>query len=92
MPWKREPETVNSLPLGKTEGETVVSKGCQLESKPRPGSYNSALLKALPLNPPAASTLPEGSKVAVRNSRAVPRLRVAVHVSVAGSYSSALLR
>ena len=36
MPLKREPEAVSALPLGKTEGETVVSNGCQLESKPRP--------------------------------------------------------
>jgi len=45
MPLKRDPEAVNSLPLGRIGGETVVSKGCQLESNPSPGSYNSALLK-----------------------------------------------
>jgi hypothetical protein len=28
MPWKSEPEAVSSLPFGKIEGETVVSKGC----------------------------------------------------------------
>ena len=51
------------------------------------------MLKALlPLYPPATSTLPEGSSVAVCKSRAVPRLPVAVHVAAAGSYSSALLK
>jgi hypothetical protein len=35
MPLKREPEAISSLPLGKIEGETVRSKGCQLGSKPR---------------------------------------------------------
>ena len=33
MPLKREPDAINGLPLGKIEGETVVSNGCQLESK-----------------------------------------------------------
>src|SRR2546426_11857157 len=62
MPLKREPEAVSSLPLGRIEGETVVSKGCQVGSKPSPGSYSSALLKK-PLipAPPATSTLPEGA-------------------------------
>ena len=36
--------------------------------------------------------LAEGSSVAVCESRAVPRLPVAVQVPVAGSYSSALLK
>ena len=36
MPLKREPEAVSGLPLGKIEGKAVVSKGCQLGSKPRP--------------------------------------------------------
>jgi len=45
MPLKREPEAVSGLPFGRIGGKTVVSKGCQLESKPRPGSYSSALLK-----------------------------------------------
>src|SRR5882724_7117007 len=62
MPLKREPEAVSSLPLGRIEGETIVSKGCQVGSKPSPGSYSSALLKKpLLLSPPATSTLPEGS-------------------------------
>ena len=59
---------------------------------PATGSYSSALLKSLPLNPPATSTLPSGSKVAVSPCRAVPRLPVAVQVPLAGSYSSALAR
>ena len=33
MPLKREPDAVSSLPLGKMEGEMVLSKGCQLEDK-----------------------------------------------------------
>src|SRR5438094_5415413 len=59
---------------------------------PVAGSYNSALLKSEPLYPPATSTLPLGSSVAVCRKRAVPRLPVAVHVPVAGSYSSMLLK
>src|SRR5438094_8232088 len=59
---------------------------------PVAGSYNSALLKSEPLYPPATSTLPLDSSVAVCRKRAVPRLPVAVHVPVAGSYSSALLK
>src|SRR5438874_1279570 len=46
----------------------------------------------MPFPPPATSTLPEGSSVAVGAKRAVPMLPVAVHVPVAGSYSSALLK
>src|SRR5205823_6472586 len=90
MPLKREPEAVSGLPLGKIEGETVVSNGCQLESKPRPWSYSSVLL--IPYQPPATSTLPEGSSVAVWSFRPVPMLPVVVHVPAAGSYSSALLK
>ena len=52
---------------------------------PLPGSYSSA--DALP--PPATSTLPSGSRVAVWSARANPRLAVAVQVRVPGSYSSA---
>src|SRR5438874_2013054 len=91
MPWKREPEAVNSLPCT-IEGETIVSKGCQPGSKPRPGSYSSALLKAGLLFPAATSTLPLGSSVAVCAPRAVPRLPVVVQVPLARSYSSALLK
>jgi hypothetical protein len=32
-PVKRQPDAVSGLPLGKIEGETVVSNGCHLESK-----------------------------------------------------------
>ena len=41
--------------------------------------------------PPATSTLPGQQRRRVK-ARAVPRLPVAVHVPVAGSYSSALLK
>ena len=41
-------------------------------------------------DPPAISTWPEGSSVAVWSERAVPRSPVEVHRPVAGSYSSAL--
>src|SRR6266568_3884858 len=93
MPLNCAPEAVSSLPLGRIEGETVVSKGCQVGSKPSPGSYSSALLKEpLLLSPPATSTLPEGSSVAVCYSRAVMRLPVLLQQNVAGSYSSALLK
>jgi hypothetical protein len=80
MPLKREPEAVSSLPLDRIEGETIASKGCQVGSKPSPGSYSSALLKKLLFLPPATSTLPEGSSVAVCDSRAVVRLPVAVQL------------
>src|SRR6266480_8030929 len=90
MPLNREPEAVSSLPSGRIEGKTVVSKGCQLESKPRPGSYSSALLKSLLLPDPAATnTLPLGSSVAAWKKRAVPRLPVLLQFPVTGSYSSA---
>src|SRR5205807_1489870 len=66
MPLKREPEASRTRRSGRIEGETLLSKGCQLALKPRPGSYSSALLKIpLLLCPPATSTLPEGSSVAV---------------------------
>jgi hypothetical protein len=92
MPLKRAPEAVSSLPLW-IKGETKVSKGCQLGSKPRPGSYSSALLKTTKLLiPPATSTLPAGSNVAVCKTRPATRLPVTVHLPVAGSYSSALLK
>jgi hypothetical protein len=35
MPFKREPEAVSSLPLVRKKGETLVTKGCQLGSKPK---------------------------------------------------------
>src|SRR5205807_523710 len=44
------------------------------------------------MKPPATRTLPLDSSVAVCSARAVSRLPVPVHVPVAGSYSSALLR
>ena len=57
-------------------------------------AFSSALLrrtKPIPC-PPATSTVPLSSKLAVCSARAVLRLHVAVQVSSAGSYSSALLR
>ena len=46
-------------------------------------------LRGIALPPPATSTLPSGSSVAVWPARANPRLAVAVQVRVPGSYSSA---
>src|SRR5204863_693682 len=68
-----------------------------LVSVARSCSYTSAIvLTKLPPNPPATSTLPEGSSVAVCPSRAAPRLPVLLHAPApplaAGSYSSALLK
>ena len=56
------------------------------------GSYNSALARAmvLPFWPPAISTLPSFSNVAVCKQRAVFMLPVSVKVPVVGSYNSAL--
>src|SRR5438874_1626239 len=60
---------------------------------PVAGSYSSALAKtSLLLSPPATSTCPFGSNVAVCMRRSVVMLRVAVHTPVAGSYSSALAK
>ena len=60
---------------------------------PLAGSYSSAVVRRSPkLYPPATSTLPLGSNVAVWMTRAVARLPVGLHVPLAGSYSSALLR
>ena len=58
------------------------------------GSYSSALatLPLMLLLPPATSTCPFGSNIAVANTRPVPRLSVSVHIPVAGSYSSALVK
>src|SRR6266576_1039173 len=56
-------------------------------------SYNSALLRTLVVPSPAAtSTVPLDSKVAVCLSRASLRLPVAVQLSRARSYNSALAR
>ena len=90
MPWKREPVSMRLLPS--TRGEVAVAIcGCQSGPiNPSPMSYSSALLRALPLNPPATSTLPLGSNVAVGDRRAVVRLPVSLQVPLAGSYSSAL--
>src|SRR5438046_1040867 len=56
-------------------------------------SYNSALAKrpSVKLSPPATSTCPSGSNVAVCRKRGVAMLPVAVHIPVAGSYSSPLV-
>src|SRR5260370_840436 len=62
------------------------------------GSYNSVLLrlgKVMKLKPPAISTLPPGSNVAVSATRALFISGVAfegANVLVAGSYNSVLLR
>jgi len=69
------PEAVSELLLRRIKSEAVVSTGGQLESeaKPRPSSYSSALLNESPSIPPATNTLPEGSSVAVCNSRPAAR-------------------
>src|SRR5690242_18814789 len=60
------------------------------------GSYSSVLARSTlvryALAPPAISTLPLGSSVAVASQRAVLIAGPAVKVLVAGSYSSVLLR
>src|SRR4029077_14255336 len=91
IPWKREPVSTRRLPS--TSGEVAVAiSGCQSgRIKSSPMSYNSAKLRDLPLNPPATSTLPLGSNVAVCLARPMLRLPVALPVPLAGSYSSALL-
>ena len=56
-------------------------------------SYSSALARSpLAPKPPAASTIPLGSKVAVCSPRAVLRLPVGVQVLLAGSYNSTLAK
>src|SRR4051794_11099683 len=92
MPLKREPEAVSALPLGTIEGETLVSKGCQAGSKPRPMLYSSAVRPSPPLrSPPAARIFPFGSNVvALREERRIANEAVLLHVPDAGSYSSAL--
>ena len=64
----------------------------QVPVLPVAGSYSSALARkpVLPY-PPATSTLPEGSSVAVWNPRAVLKLPAVLQAPVAGSYSSALV-
>ena len=88
MPLKTEPVSASESPDVSVEGAVAI-RGCQALLNPRPTSYSSALLKELPLNPPATSTLPEGSSVAVCKYRAVLRLPVLLQLPVAGSYSSA---
>ena len=61
---------------------------------PVAGSYSSPLAKggiSLPM-PPATSTYPFCSKVAVCDPRPTPMLPVAIHIPVAGSCSSALAK
>ena len=76
-----------------------VTRACGAKAAggtPRPvaGSYSfrAAQERAGGIHPPATSTLPLGSNVAVWLERAAIRLPVAVQAPVAGSYSSALLR
>ena len=59
---------------------------------PVAGSYSSAVAvaKALKTPPPATSTSPFASNVAVWCTRAVAMLPVAVHILVVGSYCSAV--
>jgi hypothetical protein len=63
---------------------------------PLRGAYNSALVRAPQGEggqndtPPATSTVPLGSSVAVCSARATRRLPVTVHRPVWGSYTSAL--
>ena len=56
-----------------------------------PGRYNSALEKPVLSPPPARSTFPLFSNVAVFASRGTIVIPAAVKVPAAGSYSSALL-
>src|SRR5947208_1077231 len=65
-----------------------MSSACEADS------YSSALARkpSMKLTPPATSTCPFGSNVAVWLKRGVVMLRVAVHTPVAGSYSSALAK
>ena len=54
------------------------------------GSYSSAdAVRPPPLKPPATSTCPPLSRVAVCSDRAVAMLPVTLQVSLTGSYSSA---
>ena len=66
MPSKREPEAISTLPLGKTEGETVVSNGCQSDQSQDPDHRvphylreSHILLPRLPI------PCPSGNNVAV---------------------------
>ena len=68
MPWKREPVSIRLPPS--TRGEVAVAIcGCQSGLiNPSPMSYRSALGTTWPrplITPPATSTLPLGTNVAV---------------------------
>ena len=62
------------------------------DQAPLAGPYSLALARSLEFRPPATSTLPLGSNVAVAPLRALFSEPVALHVPVAESYSSALDR
>jgi hypothetical protein len=77
-------------------GALVVPTGWlekdRLAGDRRNRTYNSELVSAVPLYPPATTTVPLFRSVAVWPWRAVLRLPVGVKVPVVGSYSSALAR
>ena len=85
------------LAIGQQRRRVILTCGAQVAGRrPRPVGriiqLRAAQVRTIALPPPATSTLPLGSSVAVCRKRAVPRLPVAVHVPVAGSYSSVLLK
>nr|WP_232537530.1 hypothetical protein [Cystobacter fuscus] len=60
--------------------------------EPAWASYTSTVVRAPPLLPPATSTLPDGSNVAVSSLRPRPEAKppAELHVLVAGSYTTAV--
>src|ERR1700728_517118 len=99
-PWLYPPAT-STCPPGSSVAVCCSRAACIAPVWPQvpvAGSYSSALLVSVqksssqPVKPPATSTLPSGSRVAVWYSRSTCIRPVSVQVPVAGSYSSALRR
>ena len=91
-----EPSCDQHLAVGQQRRRVFRARGVEAArgspSPARPGRTVPRSRDSRRYIPPATSTLPLGSKVAVCSERAVLRLPVAVQVPLAGSYSSALAR
>ena len=85
FPFTVSTSVMRSLP----QRRQLVGSGLAAAYRRLPGTYSSAESAAPVLLPPATSTLPSASSVAVLPWRGWTIFRVAVQVAVPGSYSSA---
>ena len=97
-----EPPATNTLPLASSVAVWCARASARLPTALQvlvAGSYNSALARrcgaadiGLTPSPPVTNTLPLASSVAVWNPLATARLPATLHVLLAGSNNSALLK